>query len=101
MPLLPRASRRSTLASGASSEAEIERAFAERTPFHGIAFSIPQFRYSQEGNFSGTIEYEHEQSGGRFELQISYRLDPILDSRDLTLQDQSYFRRVEFEPPLL
>lgn len=82
-------------------EAEIERAFAERTPFHGIAFSIPQFRYSQEGNFSGTVEYEHEHSSGRFELQISYRLDPILDSRDLALQEQSYFGRVEFEPPLL
>jgi predicted nucleotidyltransferase component of viral defense system len=40
-------------------------------------------------------------SGGRFELQISYRIDPILDSRDLTLQEQSNFRRVEFEPPLL
>lgn len=82
-------------------EAEIERAFAERTPFHGIAFSIPRFRYSQEGSFSGTVEYEHEHSGGRFELQISYRLDPILDSRDLALQEQSYFGRVEFEPPLL
>jgi predicted nucleotidyltransferase component of viral defense system len=82
-------------------EAEIERAFAERTLFHGIAFSIPQFRYSREGNFSGTVEYEHEDGGGRFELQISYRLDPILDSRDLALQEQSYFRRVEFDPPLL
>jgi len=82
-------------------EAEIERAFVERAPFHGIAFSIPHFRYSQDGNFSGTVEYEHEQRSGRFELQISYRLDPILDSRDLVLQDQAYFARVEFVPPLL
>ena len=82
-------------------EAEIERAFAERAPFHGIAFSIPRFRYSQDGNFSGTVEYEHEHRSGRFELQISYRLDPILDSRDLVLQDQPYLARVEFEPPLL
>lgn len=82
-------------------EVGIELAFAERTPFHGIAFSIPSFRYSQDGNFSGTVEYEHEQRTGRFELQISYRLDPILDSRDLVLQEQPYFARVEFEPPLL
>lgn len=82
-------------------EAEIERAFAEHTPFHGITFSIPNFRYSQDGNFSGTVEYEHEQRSDRFELQISYRLDPILDSRDLVLQEQPYFARVEFEPPLL
>jgi uncharacterized protein len=82
-------------------EAEIERAFAEQTPFHGIAFSIPAFRYSEEGNFSGTVAYRHEQRGGRFELQISYRLHPILDSRDLVLQEQPYFARVEFDPPLL
>lgn len=82
-------------------EAEIERAFADRTPFHGIAFSIPNFRYSQDGNFSGTVEYEHENRTGAFELQISYRLDPILDSRDLALQEQSYFARIEFPQPLL
>ncbi len=28
-------------------EAEIERAFAELAPFHGVGFSIPKFRYSQ------------------------------------------------------
>lgn len=82
-------------------EAQIEAAFAERTPFHGIAFSIPHFRYSAEGNFSGSVEYEHDHRSGRFELQISYRLDPVLDSRDLELQYQSYFAHVEFESPLL
>jgi len=82
-------------------EAEIEGAFADRTPFHGIAFSMPNFRYSQDGNFSGTVEYEHEHRSGAFELQISYRLDPILASRDLPLQNQPYFARVEFPPPVL
>lgn len=82
-------------------EAQIEQAFAERTPYHGIGFAIPSFRYSQDGNFSGTVHYEHPSQAGTFELQISYRLDPILDGRDLVLQQQGYFARVEVGVPLL
>lgn len=62
---------------------------------------FPDFRYSQDGNFSGRVAYEHENGAGAFELQISYRLDPILDSVDLPLIEQLYFRRVEFPPPML
>jgi predicted nucleotidyltransferase component of viral defense system len=82
-------------------EAEIEEALASQRPFHGIALTIRSFRYSAEGNFSGTIAYEHEHGSGAFELQISYRLDPILEPVDLALEPQSYFRRVEFPPPVL
>lgn len=82
-------------------EAVIEHAIASNNPFHGVAFSIPQFRYSEDGNFSGTIKYEHENGAGGFELQISYRMTPILESRDLEIQTQAYFARVEFEAPLL
>lgn len=82
-------------------EADIEAAFAANSPFHDIAFSIPTFRYSEGGNFSGRVAYQHSNGAGRFELQISYRLDPILDSTDLTLADQPYFRYVEFPPPRL
>jgi len=82
-------------------EAEIERAFAERPAYHDIRFEIPQFRYSADGNFSGTVQYAHPANSGRFELQISYRLDPILDGRDLVLQPQGYFARVEVGVPLL
>lgn len=82
-------------------ETTIDAAFREHSPFHGIAFSIPDFRYSQDGNFSGHVAYEHENGAGAFELQISYRLDPILDPVDLPLVEQLYFRRVEFPPPLL
>jgi predicted nucleotidyltransferase component of viral defense system len=82
-------------------EAAIEGAFGQSTPYHGIAFSIPRFRYSAEGNFSGTVEYEHDARAGAFELQISYRLDPILAGRELRLQRQGYFDRVEVGVPLL
>ena len=82
-------------------EAEIESAFAVHSPFYGITFSIPNFRYSQDDNFSGGVTYSHENGTGDFELQISYRLTPILDPVDLVLQEQTYFARVEFPPPRL
>lgn len=82
-------------------EAIIEEAIAANNPFYDISFSIAGFRYSQDGNFSGTTEYRHDHGEGRFELQISYRMTPILDPRDLELQDEAYFSRVEFDPPLL
>ncbi len=82
-------------------EAAIEEAFASQNPFYGISFSIPDFRYSAEGNFSGGISYEHKHGSGHFELQISYRLDPILDPVELGLAPQTYFRHVEFDAPHL
>lgn len=33
-------------------EAEIEAAFAAHDPYHAIRFSVPEFRYSQDENFS-------------------------------------------------
>jgi len=82
-------------------EAAIESAFAESSPYHGIEFTIPRFRYSAEGNFSGTVGYQHPARAGAFELQISYRLDPILDGRELVLQPQAYFARTEVGVPSL
>jgi uncharacterized protein len=84
-----------------ASEADTERAFLSRSPYHGIEFRIPNFRYSGEENFSGTVEYTHESGSGAFELQISYRLDSILDSVDLHLAEQPYFRHLECGVPVL
>jgi predicted nucleotidyltransferase component of viral defense system len=74
-------------------EEAVEAAFRPDQPYHGIEFSLPRFRYSQDDNFSGTVEYQHANGAGAFELQISYRLDPILTPVDLTLQEQSYFAK--------
>lgn len=82
-------------------EAEIEAAFAAHDPYHGIHFSVPNFRYSDDGNFSGTVNYEHQDARGAFELQISYRLEPVLEPRTLTLIPQGYFARVECGVPRL
>ena len=80
-------------------EADIEAAFAAHDPYYGIHFSVPSFRYSQDGNFSGSVQYEHENGMGSFELQISYRLSPVLDPRPLTLVQQGYFGRLECGVP--
>ncbi len=82
-------------------EAEIEAAFAALDPYHGIHFSVPSFRYSDDGNFSGTVNYEHQDAIGAFELQISYRLEPVLEPRALPLVPQGYFARVECGVPHL
>ena len=82
-------------------EAEIERAVGDLSPYHDIEFRIAGFRYSDEGNFSGTVAYEHEGGSGIFELQISYRLDPILNPVELRLQNQPYFRRLDCGIPRL
>lgn len=82
-------------------EEEIEEAVSARRPYHGITFQLATFRYSDEGNFSGSINYEHTDGSGRFELQISYRLDPILEPRQLDLATQTYFKHVECGVPTL
>jgi uncharacterized protein len=82
-------------------EAEIEEAFQMNAPYHGIRFSVPRFRYSQDGNFSGTVDYRHDHASGSFELQISYRLEPVLRPRALTLVPQGYFARAECGVPEL
>ena len=54
-------------------EAQLEHALQSRQPFFGIRFSIVDFRYSTDDNFSATIAYAYDQRGDRIELQISYR----------------------------
>jgi predicted nucleotidyltransferase component of viral defense system len=69
--------------------------------YHGTRFSLEGIRYSKDENFSGTVGYRHDNGAGTFELQISYRLDPILESANLELQAQPYFKHVEPALPIL
>jgi predicted nucleotidyltransferase component of viral defense system len=84
-------------------EAAAETALLDRSPFHGITFRLVESRWSEDGdeNFSGTVEYDHADGSGRFELQISYRLNPVLKPCDLVLVAQEYLPRVEFDAPTL
>jgi hypothetical protein len=67
----------------------------------GVTLEIDTFRHSEDGNFSGTIAYAHANGEGHFELQISYRLDPILEPRPLGLVPQTYLKHVECGIPIL
>jgi uncharacterized protein len=84
-----------------SYEDEIDSALNTHRPYHGITFDIDTFRHSEDGNFSGTIAYNHAGGSGHFELQISYRLDPILEPRQLDLVPQTYLKHVECGIPSL
>ncbi len=80
-------------------EADLERVIQERRPFFDIRFSIADFRYSSDNNFSATIDYTHDQAANHFELQISYRAVGVLPAHDLALMSQSYFRRLDCAVP--
>ena len=84
-----------------SYEDEIDSALDAHRPYCGIAFEIDSFRHSGDGNFSGTIACNHDGGQGHFELQISYRLNPILEPRQLALVPQTYFKHVECGVPTL
>ncbi len=86
-------------ANGNGFEAELERVIQAHQPFFDIRFSIDDFRYSSDNNFSATITYAHDQGANHFELQISYRAVGVLPARDLALMSQSYFRRLECTVP--
>lgn len=82
-------------------EGAAESAFVDHSPYHGINFEFSKTRWSEDENFSGTVAYAHDSGSGTFELQISYRLDPVLDPQELALVNQEYLSRVEFDPPTL
>lgn len=82
-------------------EDKLVDAFADLSPYCGIGLDFTNFRHSSDGNFSGTVDYEHRAGEGSFDLQISYRAHLILEPRELTLVDQEYLHRVEVETPVL
>lgn len=80
-------------------EGKVLDAFDARSPFHGITLAMDNPRHSGDGNFGAHVLYAHANGSGRFELQISYRLDPVLEPVTLTLQEQSYHRHTECGVP--
>ena len=82
-------------------EDQISDLFDSSDAHHDITFEIDDFRHSSTGNFNGRVAYTHPDNAGRFELQVSYRLQQILDGRDLVLERQGYFSRLEISPPTL
>ncbi len=73
--------------------------------FYDIAFSIPaQDLYVREDEKACgvLVEYSHEWNPkAQFEVQISFREEPILPTQRLPLITEGYFKRLEIDPPLV
>lgn len=73
--------------------------------FYDIAFSIPaQDLYVREDEKACgvLVEYSHEWNPkAQFEVQISFREEPILPTQTLPLVTEGYFKHLEIEPPLV
>ncbi len=73
--------------------------------FYDIAFSIPtQDLYVREdAKACGVlVEYSHEWNPkAQFEVQISFREEPILPTELRPLITEGYFKRLEIDPPLV
>lgn len=73
--------------------------------FYDIAFSVPaQDLYVREDEKACgvLVEYSHEWNPkAQFEVQISFREEPILPTEPRPLITEGYFKRLEIEPPLV
>lgn len=77
---------------------EIRKAFS--APFHGISFH--QVHGSERITAGGTgiqFEYRTPSTTGAFDLEISFRAEPILAVSQKPLQEQSYFKQLEVSVP--
>jgi predicted nucleotidyltransferase component of viral defense system len=71
--------------------------------YFGIRFRFDEYYKTQDDNsFGGDVFYSHAwNNSGHFRLQVSLRERPTLPIIAQTLQPQSYFTQLEFEPPQL
>jgi predicted nucleotidyltransferase component of viral defense system len=72
----------------------------EQTYF-GLTFSIASSDYYATADSCGAgVTYQHDWvTGGRFDIQISFRAQPLLTVYKVPLQRERYFEWVEFQPP--
>ena len=72
--------------------------------YYGISFHFGDKFYVTEDKRScgATIEYAHSwNERGQFSLQLSLREKPILGVQARTMIEESYFKHLEFAPPLV
>jgi len=71
--------------------------------YYGITFSFDDYYKTDDASsFGGDIFYRHDWNDrGRFRLQVSLREKPTLRVIARSMQPQSYFSQLEFEPPMV
>jgi predicted nucleotidyltransferase component of viral defense system len=76
----------------------IQEAFSN--PFHDISFKEVQGSARITSGCVGVqFEYQVPSANGTFDLEVSFRAEPILPVIRKPLQAQSYFKQLEFSPP--
>ena len=77
---------------------DLVKAFSK--PFYDIAFQqISGSERITPGGIGVQFEYNTPSATGAFDLEVSFRAEPILPVVDRQLQNQSYFKQLEFRPP--
>jgi predicted nucleotidyltransferase component of viral defense system len=77
---------------------EIQKAFSK--PFCDISFhEVEGSPRITSGGVGVQFEYRASSAGGAFDLEVSFRAEPILPVVRKPLQGQSYFKQLECAPP--
>jgi predicted nucleotidyltransferase component of viral defense system len=68
---------------------------------HGLTFTVATSDYYATADSCGAaVRYDHDWvTGGRFDLQISFRARPLLPVRAIALHRERYFDWLEIAPP--
>ncbi|MCL7454400.1 MAG: nucleotidyl transferase AbiEii/AbiGii toxin family protein [Anaerolineae bacterium] len=79
---------------------DLVAALHERTHY-GLTFTVPSADYYATADSCGAnVTYDHDWvTAGRFGLQISFRAQPLLAIRPMTLRRERYFDWLGIEPP--
>jgi predicted nucleotidyltransferase component of viral defense system len=79
---------------------DLVAALHERT-YYGLTFTVPSADYYATADSCGAnVTYDHDWvTAGRFGLQISFRAQPLLAIRLMTLRRERYFDWLGIEPP--
>jgi predicted nucleotidyltransferase component of viral defense system len=79
---------------------DLVAALHERT-YYGLTFTVPSADYYATADSCGAnVTYDHDWvTAGRFGLQISFRAQPLVAIRPMTLRRERYFDWLGIEPP--
>lgn len=72
--------------------------FMEAARGYGFTLSFDNVRKKWGVSFACDVHYSHGWNSGIFKFEVSLREDPVLEVLDRRIQDELYFKYVEFDP---